>query len=497
LFKAGGKAEAVAKEIELLTRLRVRGFKNLVDADIHFGPLTCIAGSNGAGKSNVFDAIRFLSELADKPFLEACREIRGGDEIRGLWFGRKPGRMEFLAEMLIPSEGLDDFGQPANASATFVRYELVLVLEEDSSSPAGERIRLDHEHLTYIPKSKYKDHLRFPYKKEWLDSAAINTKRTTSFISTEAQAGRGNVVRLQSDRMRQEEKSQRGGGKAFGFHADKLPRTVLSSAQTADEHRTAVLVRQEMRSWKQFQLEPTFLRKPDEFQSPTSIDPTGAHIPSTLWRLSQDKGLGGEAAVYASVANTLSRLIEKVRGVRVERDEVRRALRFMLQDRIGLELPAGALSDGTMRFVALAVIELDPEQRGVVCLEEPENGIHPQRVPAILDLLYRIAVDAEHSVGPDNPLRQVLITTHSPLVAARVRDGDLLFAQPTQLVERGSRVSAVTYAGLPGSWRDKLGTPVVSRGKVISYLRGTSSVPIEYLGRTVAGSIGEQIQLPL
>jgi predicted ATPase len=481
----------------LLTRLRVRGFKNLVDADIHFGPLTCVAGSNGAGKSNVFDAIRFLSELADKPFVEACREIRGGDEVRGLWFGRKAGRMEFMAEMLIPTDGFDDFGQPAQASATFVRYELVLILEEDPASPAGERIRLDYEHLTYIPKSKYKDHLRFPYKKEWLDSAAINTKRTTSFISTEAQTGRGNVVRLQSDRMRQEAKSQRGGGKAFGFHADKLPRTVLSSAQTADEHRTAVLVRQEMRSWKQFQLEPTFLRKPDDFQSPTSIDLTGAHIPSTLWRLSQDKGLGGDAAVFASVANTLSRLVERVRSVRVERDEVRRALRFMLQDRTGLELPAGALSDGTMRFVALAVIELDPGQRGVVCLEEPENGIHPQRVPAILDLLYRIAVDPESRVGPENPLRQVLITTHSPLVAARVRDGDLLFAQPAQFVDRGSRVSGVVYAGLPNTWRDKLGGSSISRGKVISYLRGTSVVPTDYLGQTVAGAIGEQIQLPL
>jgi len=481
----------------LLTRLRVRGFKNLIDADIHFGPLTCIAGSNGAGKSNVFDAIRFLSELADKPFIEACREIRGGDDVRGLWFGRRPGRMEFLAEMLIPAEGLDDFGQPAQASATFVQYDLVLILEEDPSIPAGERIRLEHERLTYIPKSKYRDHLHFPYKKEWLSTTAINTKRTTSFISTEGQPGRGNVVRLQSDRMRQEEKSQRGGGKAFGFHADKLPRTVLSSAQTADEHRTAVLVRQEMRSWKQFQLEPTFLRKPDEFQSPTSIDPTGAHIPSTLWRLAQDKGLGGELAVFANVANTLSRLVEKIKSVRVERDEVRRALRFMLQDRMGLELPAGALSDGTMRFVALAVIELDPEQRGVVCLEEPENGIHPQRVAAILDLLYRIAVDTNVSVAPDNPLRQVLITTHSPLVAARVREGDLLFAQPSQFIDRGTRVSGVTYAGLPNTWREKTNQKTVSRGKVISYLRGTSAIPIDFPEQTVAGSIGEQIQLPL
>lgn len=40
----------------MLTRLKIRGFKNLVDVDVAFGPFTCIAGANGVGKSNLFDA---------------------------------------------------------------------------------------------------------------------------------------------------------------------------------------------------------------------------------------------------------------------------------------------------------------------------------------------------------------------------------------------------------------------------------------------------------
>ena len=54
---------------------------------------------------------------------------------------------------------------------------------------------------------------------------------------------------------------------------------------------------------------------------------------------------------------------------------------------VGTPHPAWALSDGTLRFLALAVLEMDPETQGLLCLEEPENGIHPARIPAILELL--------------------------------------------------------------------------------------------------------------
>ena len=34
----------------MLTRLKITGFKNLVDVDVRFGPFTCIAGVNGVGE---------------------------------------------------------------------------------------------------------------------------------------------------------------------------------------------------------------------------------------------------------------------------------------------------------------------------------------------------------------------------------------------------------------------------------------------------------------
>src|SRR5579863_9494953 len=104
----------------MLTRLRVSGFKNLVDVDVRFGPFTCIAGANGVGKSNLFDAIAFLSALAEEPLIDAALRVRdeGGrsGDVRSLFHrvgGTYSEEMSFQAEMVVPKNGYDDLGQPA------------------------------------------------------------------------------------------------------------------------------------------------------------------------------------------------------------------------------------------------------------------------------------------------------------------------------------------------------------------------------------------------
>lgn len=115
---------------------------------------------------------------------------------------------------------------------------------------------------------------------------------------------------------------------------------------------------------------------------------------------------------YARVANRLAELIQGVKSVRLDVDERRELLTLMLTERDGTEYEARSLSDGTLRFLALAVLEGDSEVRGVLCMEEPENGIHPQRIPAMLRLLRDLSVDSTIPVDEDNTLRQVIVNTH-------------------------------------------------------------------------------------
>ena len=108
------------------------------------------------------------------------------------------------------------------------------------------------------------------------------------------------------------------------------------------------------------------------------MGPSGAHLAATLYDLAQAAQRdhpGGERDIYARVANRLSELVENVRGIAVDVDDKRQLLSIVMTDLRNTEHVASALSDGTLRFLALTVMESDPRSRRLLCLEEPENGI--------------------------------------------------------------------------------------------------------------------------
>jgi len=460
----------------MLTRLEVDGFKNLVGVALDFGPLTCIAGPNSVGKSNLFDAIRFLSALADRPLIDAALAVRDESSRRGSvrnLFQRVgetyAKEMSFEAEMIVPPRARDDRGQIAEASTTFLRYKLVLAYRVDDSSLGSLEIR--HESLDHINLGDALQVLHFPHSADWRRSV-LKGRRTSPFISTRReQEGAERLIMLHQD-------NRGGGGRPLSLLAANLPRTVLSSAN-ASESPTALVVRREMQSWRLLQLEPGALRMPDAFTAPPRLEPNGAHLAATLNHLatiaqSRPGGLSGltsEEQVFGHIANRLAELIDDVHEVSIDRDQVRELLVLYVKDRGGTSYPAQGLSDGTLRFLALATLELSPDTQSILCLEEPENGIHPERIPSMLQLLEDIAVDVTEPVDDENPLRQVMINTHSPVVVAQVSDESLLMAEAREMVRDGERFNRVVFGGLPDTWRQASGEKyTISRGKLIAYL---------------------------
>jgi predicted ATPase len=464
----------------MLTRLKVSGFKNLLEVDVRFGPFTCIAGPNGAGKSNLFDAIRFLSALADRPLMEAALSVRDETgktaDIRSLFFrhgDQHEREMSFEAEMIIPAEGADDLGQIAEATTTFLRYSVVLSYRKNDTVASLGSLELLKEELNYITLREAPKHLLFPHSHSRWRKSAVKGRRWAAFISTSGEQ-ENRVIQLHQDG---------GGGKPFPRKAADLPRTVLSVTNAA-EGRTALLARREMQSWQLLQLEPSSLRKPDDFSAPMKLGSNGSHLAATVYRLASQEAshnTGHElpanqrATVYAQIANRLSELIDDVYSLSVDRDERRELLTLYVTGKDKTSHAARALSDGTLRFLALAVLAQDPRAQGVLCLEEPENGIHPERIPAIIRLLQDIASDPNQPVGVDNPLRQVIVNTHSPLVVQQVPDDSLLVAEIKESLRKNTRVRSAVFSCLPGTWRVvKSPNPklehVCPKGKLLAYL---------------------------
>ena len=456
----------------MLTRLEVDGFKNLVNFAVDFGPFTCIAGPNGVGKSNVFDAIRYLSLLADHTIVEAAMLVRGGDietsDIRELFWtqeSRSSTEFRIAAEMIVDKAVRDDFGRPAEASSTFLRYEVQIGYEEPAHRGTLARLVLLSETLDYITEGNAPAHLRFPHNASRFRSAAIINRRKSpvGYISVR------NAPDGQTEIVVHQDGGSRGPGQIAPAHT--APRTIVATSNTSATP-TILAARREMQQWKFLALEPSAMRRPDRFQAASTITASGGHIPATLNRLAAEAEAAGSQPedVLARIASRIAELVP-ITAIEVDVDSVRQILTLQVNEQSGVRLPAASLSDGTLRFLTLAILVSDPAAEGLLCIEEPENGIHPAKMAQMVNLLQDLAVDALEAPGPQNPFRQVIVATHSPAFVQLQSPNDLLFAMEARIKgQDGLPVRTLRCRPLDDTWRGKAGELTVGLMTVLDYL---------------------------
>jgi hypothetical protein len=207
------------------------------------------------------------------------------------------------------------------------------------------------------------------------------------------------------------------------------------------------------------------------------MEANGRHMPSMLLHLAQHRASFADPGardpdVLAQISSRLAKLIDDARSDKSVVDNARNNIVLTVLLRDGTEHPASSLSDGTLRFIALSMLEADSRVGGIVCLEEPENGIHPERMPAMIELLEDMAVSTLRAVNEENPLRQVVINTHSPVIVGLVSDGSLLFVKRVHKRTQIGLVSSVSPMHLEGTWRDRTSHERrISRADIRRYLR--------------------------
>ncbi|WP_277063581.1 AAA family ATPase [Schaalia cardiffensis] len=449
----------------MLTRFEVSGFKNLKDVVVDFGPFTCIAGPNGVGKSNLFDAIHLLSRLAQYSFSDAFRGIRETPRQRGTVRSTLPPEvlsgdenLRLAAEMILRPTARTSNGE-TKLSNTYVRYELELSVQ--TKGDASLRLALVNESLKTLPAqgaclwqcSEVRDYLVGEAEQDVISTGDVQDNddgRGTKIVSVEFDE----PVRLLSRDF---------GGIAAGLVCER-DRTSL--VDMSFYSAVVQAVREELASWRFLSLEPAAIRVSDDIDETDPITSQGGHLPSFLRREELHRG----QVVYQQLQDTVADLVD-LRAVSVTSGGGYLELHAKVGE--GPEVPARSLSDGTLRFLALGVLDIGETSVGLLGIEEPENGIHPGKIAALVELLRSLAEPR------DGFLRQVIVNTHSPYLVQQIErsnPGDLLVARSmTGIGPQDSFRSLVTFQPLPNTWRadgwkEGRGVRPVPRGEIAAYL---------------------------
>jgi predicted ATPase len=297
------------------------------------------------------------------------------------------------------------------------------------------------------------------------DQVVVNKRKGAGFISTLTMDDGIVEIHLHQDGG--------SGGQPQKIPARHIPKTVVANTNSA-VWPTILAARREMQSWRFLSLEPSAMRRSNKMHEENSVGADGGKLAATLYKLFRR-----DENVYSRIASRLSEIVP-TSDVRVDVDQVRQLLTVEVKERSGAFLPARALSDGTLRFLALCIMAEDPDFKGLLCFEEPENGIHPAKMNAMLNLIKELAVDTMQPASEDNPMRQIFIATHSPVLVKLETPDDLIYADVVKVQGPDGRpASTIRCKSLKESWRCKFNSDeCVDRGSIIAYLNLPPSTQI-------------------
>lgn len=413
----------------MLTRIEIDGFKSFERFELALPPFAVILGPNASGKSNLFDALRLLSKLAVTDVRSAMRDLRGEpiELFRHLPDGRIVDRMRLAVETLLAPQVRDEFNAERPLFCTRIRYEITIArrIEHDI-----ERFLVEHESATAIHKSREswkpgEQKLSQAFAKEFLKYG----RREKPFLATIETAG-GPVFQLGQDGNQ---------GRPRSVPATRAERSALSTVTLAGEFPHLYALQRELAGLRYLQLDPAAQRRPSSFDVSTLLEPDGSNLAAVLYRIEQEtRSDDSPRGVIPDIVSDLATIIPTVRDLHLVRDLDHREYRVEVLLRHNQRFSARIVSDGTLRVLALLTLLNDPRQPGVVCFEEPENGVNKARLEPLMRLLEASCAQPHATTAaPDDPLLQIIVNSHSPVVAQAAKDAVIL-AEATEIVGPGA-----------------------------------------------------------
>lgn len=343
-----------------LQKLRLDGFLPFAPASapLDLQPLNVLIGPNGGGKSNLIEAIELLSATPH----DVAQCIRDGGSV-GEWLwkgGDRPGPATI--------EAVVDHGTPTGRP---LQYRL------EFSEAAGRLEVLDEAIEELEPRFGESD-VYFYYRFQQ-GRPAIN-------------------VMLQGE-------SQRRHLERESLRPDQ---SVLAQRKDPDQYPEVTWLGERFASFRTFREwaigRYASLRRPQPADLPEDrLLADGGNLALVLNQIEHHDGREFDGLLRRFLPQ-FERMSTLVSGGQVQ---------FFLHE-CGLRspIPATRLSDGTIRFVAILAALLTPNPPPLLCIEEPELGLHPDAVAIVAELL----VEASTRM-------QLIVTTHSDALVSALTTG--------------------------------------------------------------------------
>jgi len=142
------------------------------------------------------------------------------------------------------------------------------------------------------------------------------------------------------------------------------------------------------------------LRQMGEFLPETQLRKDGSNLSQVLQRLSVNSPL-----VFDQTLTWLKKINPFFSDIRFDYLGPRFAL-VLTEKKLSHSVTLDGISDGTLRFLILLSILLNPERGKLICFDEPEIGLHPDMISVLSSVINQANREGT----------QLIIATHSPML---------------------------------------------------------------------------------
>ena len=349
---------------KLISSLRLTGFLSYGrdGMDVALGPLNVLIGPNASGKSNFIAAMELLRATPDDitaPFRQ------GGGSSEWVWKGEDyHGGASVLATVPLPG------GQPA-------------LIHEILFTTAGQRFLLEHEAIGVSG-----------------DAGGLFFSRTSDQkAELLARTSPSHEIGSMAKRAVQ----------TLGQGEINLNQSILSQRRDPQQYPEITYLGETYRGIRIYRNWDVGKRGP--LRTPQAAD----HAPDFLYENGSNLGLvlndlENRPDGLQNVVTRLRRCYDRVERITVK---VHGGTVQVFLHEVGLDepVPQTRMSDGLLRYLCLLTILCHPSPPPLICIEEPELGLHPDVMSVLGDLL----IEASQRT-------QLIVTTHSDLLVSALSD---------------------------------------------------------------------------